>query len=114
MPDSTFQTKICERFGSALVRPAASDKLGIALATLAQLPVHALRLPPVGDHCGWYIWAGGEMSQEADFFQPLHVSHLVDYVPELIPYLALAPGWRVLLAPGQEDVWFQADLALRR
>jgi len=26
------------------------------------------------------------------------------------PYLARPPGWRVLLAPGQEDVWYDGTL----
>jgi len=27
-----------------------------------------------------------------------------------VPFLGLPPGWRVLLAPGQEEVWFDAEL----
>jgi hypothetical protein len=40
----------------------------------------------------------------------MHASHLGDYVPELMRYLALPPGWRVLLAPGQVDVWFDQSI----
>jgi len=50
------------------------------------------------------------MSQDPDFFQPLHVSQLNKTCPEIIKYLALAPGWRVLLAGGHEDVWFDHEL----
>lgn len=50
------------------------------------------------------------MSQDAEFFQPLHVSHLTEYCPSLLPFLALAPGWRVLLAPEQTEVWFDENL----
>jgi hypothetical protein len=35
---------------------------------------------------------------------------LGDYCPSILPYLALPPGWRVLLAPGYEDVWFDGEL----
>ncbi len=44
------------------------------------------------------------------FFVPLHVEHLGEWCPEAVPYLALPPGWRFLLAPDYEDVWFDATL----
>lgn len=74
------------------------------------LPVNGLRHPPVADTCGWYLWTGEEFSDEADFFQPLHVEHLVDRLPAALPYLGLPPGWRFLLAPGYADVWFDPSL----
>lgn len=46
------------------------------------------------------------MSKNPEFFSPLHASHVGQHVPDFLPYLALPPGWRVLLAPGHEDVWF--------
>ncbi|MGB4812803.1 MAG: hypothetical protein WBP13_10060 [Methylophilaceae bacterium] len=80
-------------------------KLGIALATLHLLPLYASRYMQENGTCGWYIY-GGEYSSDPDFYQPLHVAHLSQYCPQIIPYLALAPGWRVILAPDFEDVWF--------
>jgi hypothetical protein len=38
------------------------------------------------------------------------VEHIADHVPELLPYLALPAGWRVLIAPGYEDVWYDETL----
>jgi hypothetical protein len=29
---------------------------------------------------------------------------------EIAPYFGLAPGWRVLLAPGYVDVWYDRTL----
>ena len=29
-----------------------------------------------------------------------------------LPYLGLAPGWRFLIAPGYEDVWYDEKLLL--
>jgi hypothetical protein len=84
-------------------------KVGIALTSLEQLPLNALRHRPEAGTVGWYIW-GGELSDAPDFFQPLHASHLDEYVPNLLPYLALAPGWRVLLAPDQVEVWHDPGL----
>jgi hypothetical protein len=45
-------------------------------------------------------------SRGDDFFVPLHVEHLAEWCAQLLPYLALPPGWGVVLAPGYEDVWY--------
>ena len=52
--------------------------------------------------------ARGQLLDPApDFFQPLHVEHLFERYPRVLPYLALPalpPGWRFLFADGYEDV----------
>jgi hypothetical protein len=104
------QIETCQRFGSAVTLPDPSLKAGIALHTLHLKPLNALRHPPEGKTCGWYIWGGEHLGNNPAFFSPLHVSHLANYCPSLLPYLALAPGWRVLLAPPQEEVWYDESL----
>ena len=104
------QSALCDRFDVQYQPSEAHLKVGIALATLAQQPLNALRHPPVADTTGWYIWGGGEIPLEDDFFQPVHVSHLDELLPEIVPYLGLPAGWRVQVAPGHEDVWFDASL----
>lgn len=103
------QLRICQRFSSDFVPPEGMQKIGIAMDSLQRLPLNALRVLPKEGTCGWYIW-GGDMSTSPDFFVPLHVYHLGEKCAALMPYLALAPGWRVQLAPGHEDVWFDAEL----
>jgi len=71
---------------------------------------NGLRHEPEGDTSGWYIWAGEDLSEDPDFFVPLHVEHLAQWCPAAIPYLALPPGWRFLVAPGYEDVWHDDSL----
>ena len=110
MIEAVSQHEICARHGSEYVPVELAQKVGIALDSLRTLPLNALRHSPEGGTCGWYIWGGETMSQDPDFFQPLHVAHLSDYCPDLIPFLALSPGWRVLLAPGQTEVWFDRDI----
>ena len=74
-------------------------------------PNNGLRHPVVGDTCGWYIWTGGAIDQEdSSFFRPLHLRHLANDHPEVMPYLALPPGWRFQIAPGYEDVWFDETI----
>lgn len=104
------QVSVCKRIGSPIVPLDPLMKIGIALSSIGSEPLNALRHPPDGNTSGWYIWGGTELSVEPGFFEPLHASHLADYAPALVPYMALAPGWRVLLAPGYEDVWFDASL----
>jgi hypothetical protein len=103
------QAAICERFNSIADTPLSTERVGIALHTLQLDPLHAMRIPRDGVVCGWYIW-GGDFSEDPDFFQSLCVHHLDEYVGTLLPYLALPAGWRVLLAPGYEDVWFDSAL----
>jgi len=106
---SDDQENICQRFDAEYRPPKASQKVGISLGSLENLPLHAVRLSPENGTSGWYIY-GCEYSTDADFYQPLHVARLVERCPHIVPYLALPPGWRVLLAPDYEDVWFDGEL----
>jgi hypothetical protein len=110
MQQDFLANKICIRFGSANMPPFPIETVGIALQTLHLLPLNALRHYPENGTCGWYIWGGSELSTDPEFFQPLHFSHLLERLPKLVPYLSLAPGWRVLLAPDYEDVWYDKTL----
>ena len=109
MKQHESQSKVCLEAGSAFTPPEAQERLGIALGSLGRMPLNALRHPAEAGTCGWYIW-GGELSVDPAFFQPLCVEHLPEHTPELMPFLALAPGWRVLLAPGQTEVWYDPML----
>jgi hypothetical protein len=101
------QHRTCARVGAICTPPGAGSKVGIALQTRGRQPLNALRHQPAGGTCGWYLWWGDEIDQgDDDFFQPLHVEHLEQYCPDALPYMWLPPGWRIQLAPGQENVWF--------
>jgi len=77
------------------------------------LPIHGMRTPPIGTTNGWYIWCG-DLSDADDFFAPLHVDHIGDYLPAVAEYLDLPPGYRFLIdGMGYEDVWFDANLLSR-
>jgi hypothetical protein len=106
----TEQT-VCQWQGVEPSPPAPGSKVGIALSTIGKSPVHALRHPPQGSTNGWYIWCGDGPSEDPDFFVPLHVEHLSNYLPEIVEYLALPPGYRVLIDGGNyEDAWFDGAL----
>ena len=101
------QRRICERYGVTPVPTPDDLKVGVARGGVG--PIHGLRHPPEGDTTGWYIWRG-EFSDADDFFLPLHAWHLATELPQVLPFLALPPGWRFLLAPGHEDVWYDEAL----
>lgn len=106
IPIGKLQSVTAARFGVSPDIPDSRLKVGISRNVRSGiLPLNALRHQPVGDTSGWYIWAGETLPDDADFFLSLHISHLNRWCPEILPYLGLPPGWRVLLAPGYEDVW---------
>jgi len=84
-----------------------NQKLGIALQTLGMTPIYGVREPIEAGTCGWYVWCG-PYAPDADFFQPLHVSHLAHRLPIILPYLGLAVGHKFIIdESGYEDVWFE-------
>ena len=105
-----LQSAICKQYVSIYLPPNLQEKVGIALGTLNLLPLNAMRHPPQSGTTGWYIWGGESLSDNSDFFEPLHISHIERYCEQVLPYLCLGAGWRVLIAPGQLDVWFDEKL----
>ena len=105
-----IQRDICLRVSAEYQAAPPERMVGIAIETLHLLPLNGLRHPPDDDTTGWFIWGGEQLSTDPQFFVPLHVAHLSEQCPDVLPYLGLAPGWRFLIAPEHEDVWFDASL----
>lgn len=107
------QHEVCQKFGTDFYGCDLDLKVGISRNVKdGGWPIHGLRGKPEHGTSGWYIWAG-EYSDAPDFFVPLHGSHLEQWAPIVMPYLALSPGWRFLLAPNHEDVWEDLELKNR-
>ncbi len=108
-----IQRKICRKYKASFLETPNTMKVGISLNVKegTEPIIHALRHFPEGDTTGWYIWAG-EYSDDPDFFKPLHVEHLGEWCPLVLPYLGLDAGWRFLIAEegNYVDVW--EDLSL--
>jgi len=104
------QKEICKKFDVIPYPCGGQEKLGIAIQTLGDIPVNGLRHISENGTCGWYIWCGEEMPVDTDSFQPLHVSHIAEYLPEVEQYLSLPPGYRFLIAGEYEDVWHDSSL----
>ena len=104
------QQIVCKRYGADFMPPEDSYKIGISESALrGEVPLHGLRHPPESGTTGWFIWSGDLLDDEG-FFMPLHLYHLAEDCPAALPFLALPPGWRFLVAPGHEDVWWDSSL----
>jgi hypothetical protein len=110
------QATVCERFGVERLAPDPALNCGVSNHFLNGMfqrrptwPVHGCRHLPTATTTGWYLWAG-ELSDADDFFKPVHAAHLETWAADAMPYLGLPPGWRFLLAPDHEDVWFDESL----
>jgi hypothetical protein len=104
------QREKCQQYGAGFRPCDCSYKIGISESALqGQLPLNGLRQFPESGTTGWFIW-GGEWSDDPDFFKPLHLYHLDRLCSDASPFVALPPGWRFLVAPGYEDVWFDSTL----
>lgn len=104
------QEWICKKFGVPFLPPDLDLKIGISeWALQSRKPFHGLRHPMEKDTLGWYFWSG-EFEERDDFFRPLHAVHLIESHPWLLQYLALPPGWRLLIAEGYEDIWYDEKL----
>jgi hypothetical protein len=108
------QIAICERYDVQHTPPRYDLKVGINLGGRTY-PINGHREPenPAYDELsGWWFWNGERDIPQDDphFFDSLHAFHLPESCPEVLPYLGLPPGWRFLIAPGYEDVWYDPVL----
>jgi hypothetical protein len=105
------QMEICLKYGVEYQPLDPNLKLGVSDNFFSgELPLNGLRHPQENDTCGWYLWAGEEMSEAENCYQPMHIYHLVERYPDVMKYLALPAGWRFLVAVDYADVWFDAKL----
>lgn len=110
---TTDQLAVCEKHDVQPVPVASNEKVGIARNVRSGLlPINGVRHLPENGTTGWYIWAGEQVSEDADFFLPLHVAHLPEWCAAAKPFLLLPPGWRFLVAGDYVDVWFDPDVDL--
>jgi len=104
------QQALCKEHGSEFVLATPDEIAGFASRTSGRAPLNGLRHPNDASSSGWYFWCGEDFSQDNDFFQPIHLSHLYENFPEIAPLLGLEPGFRFLAAGHHLDVWFDEKL----
>lgn len=102
------QKSICAKYGSKFEPLTDNHMVAIALDSIGQQPISGrreLRITNEPNEITWFIY-GGEYDDSDNFFSPLHVSHLEDILPEVLPYLALSEGFGFVIDnDGYEDVW---------
>jgi hypothetical protein len=107
----TEQEATCRKHGAVFVPCGDFEKVGISRNVKDRvLPINGLRLKPESGTSGWFLWAGEHMSDDPDFFVPLHVAHIEDWCAPVVKFLGLPPGWRFLCAGDFEDVWEDRSL----
>ncbi|BCX73543.1 hypothetical protein KTJ16_06270 [Acinetobacter bereziniae] len=101
-----LQKQICEKYNSKYIQLDDMEMVAFAMQSLGQQPIYAVRMVlEKEENVSWFIHCG-EYSSASDFYQAIHVSHLHQYLPEILPYLALEPGFQVIIdKQGYEDVW---------
>jgi hypothetical protein len=113
MDCKTEQMDVCKKYDSPYCESAPFFKMGVAKNLKDGIwPINGLRHPLKDDTTGWYIWAGENFSSDPDFFEPVHVVHVIESVPIIAKYLGLAPGMRFLITDTHEDVWEDPALLL--
>jgi hypothetical protein len=79
--------------------------IAFATRTLGADPIHGTRVLGAPGDIEWFLWCG-DLPTDTDVFDPYHLEHLPQELTRVLPYLALAPGYRFLLGEGDYvDVW---------
>ncbi|MFK7089515.1 hypothetical protein AAFM71_11950 [Chromobacterium violaceum] len=106
MVSSKEQIEICKKYSSKIIDLDENEMVAIALETIGQLPIRGVRTSKrEGDNISWFFYCG-EFHASPDFFKPMHASHLNEYLPEVLKFLCLEPGYKFMTDQyGFEDVW---------
>ena len=110
----SVQEALCRKYNAGFSPSALNKVVGISKNFGgSEKPINGLRHSTTETSTGWFLWAG-EYSDRKDFFEPVHMEHVIKRYPEVVPYLGLSPGWRFLIDPDQdyEDVWRDNNLIL--
>ncbi|MFL9863609.1 hypothetical protein PQR67_05445 [Paraburkholderia fungorum] len=87
------QRTVCQRFHTPFFACDVHLKFGVSLNVKSGTrPLNGIRIHADTGTSGWFIWAGETLSQDPDFFVPLHGEHLKQWAPLVLPYLALPVG----------------------
>lgn len=100
------QQSVCEKFDSKFCPLSSNDMIAVAINTIGQLPINGLRYPLLDDNnIGWFVYCGEYLADD-NFFEPIHISHLDNLLPEVLPYLALEDHFAFVIdGVDYEDVY---------
>jgi len=111
LPPTAEQTKICEKYQSAVVPCYENEIIALAVESIGKQPTYGTRIrPKSGEKVAWFFYSG-ENTQETDFFKPVHIHHVKELMPELEKYLCLDFGYKIIIDDrGYEDVWRESEM----
>jgi hypothetical protein len=103
------QKEICANYNSKWNPINPKLKIGASI-DLNLDPLNGIRQKGEKGTTGWFIWSG-EFSENKDFFQPICAENLLQIRPQIIKYLGLDVGFRLLIDNnGYENVWFDENI----
>jgi hypothetical protein len=95
-----LQDEVCARHGVPVARPSSADYVGIDPRGLlpAEPTVYGARHEPLFEgESGWYFTTDDDGDGR---LVKVHVGHLAEVCPAVLPFLALPPGWYFDTASG--------------
>jgi len=103
---TSAQLNICSKYQSKIIPYADDERVAIALSCLGKQPIVGARIYPRPDEpISWFFYCG-EYSDAVDFYQPIHLCHAIQLMPEIKDYLCLDYGYKIIIdKSGYEDVW---------
>jgi len=105
------QKRVCKKYNLSFFPTSLDSIAGIADNIFDGIePINGLRHPPEANTCGWYLWAGENITFSDNFLKPMCLKHLEKVNKNIFNYLALPPGGRFLIAENYEDVWYDKSL----
>ena len=109
MGASENQIDICNKYNLEGSPPEVI--VALALTSLDKMPIYGSRIKITEDDTvSWFFYCG-EYSDSEDFYSPIHINHLEELLPLVIPYLYLPPNTQFIIDDkGYEDVWTNEDL----
>ena len=102
------QKELCLKYGIKYEPIAENELIAVAIDTIGKTPITGMRhFTEKDENISWYIYCG-EFKSDDDFFKPVHFYHLIEILPEVLPYLALSHGCGFVIDDsGYEDVWYE-------
>jgi hypothetical protein len=107
-----LQKQVCQKYNLDYLSAGEEMMVGVSEDFLKKkIPINGLRHKPENNGSGWFLWSGGEISEDPSFFKPIHIKHLIEEFPEIVKYLGLPSGSRIQIdLKGYEDIWFDEKL----
>ncbi|MBN2012101.1 hypothetical protein JW960_22420 [candidate division KSB1 bacterium] len=97
------QKEICTKYQSHFNEPNPADHINILCDAERTSPIKLVRLNPENRSSGWYVHCGGKSSSNYSDFDPVSYLDVQREFPEIVPFLALMPGFIIEIDTNGND-----------